>query len=103
MRINLLLSSLWLFFVFLFSVPVFSQAPDAFNYQAVLRDAEGELLRSEQVHLKISILSGGHGEVVDYVETHAVRTTDFGQVDLKIGMGLPIKGVFSGMDWGNGN
>ena len=103
MDIRLPLPSLWFFLVFLFSFPVFSQAPDAFNYQAVLRDAEGELLRSELVHLKVSVLSGGHGEVLDYAETHIIRTSDFGQVDLKIGMGLATKGVFSVMDWSIGS
>ena len=103
MRIKLPLSSLWFLLVFLFSVTVFAQTPDAFNYQAVLRDAEGELLRSEQVHLKVSVLSGSHGETLDYVEKHIVKTSDYGQVDLKIGMGLPSKGVFSAMDWSSGN
>ena len=98
-----LLTPLWFFLFFLISPQVFSQAPDVFNYQAVLRDAQGELLRSERVHLKVSILGGENGETLDYMETHVVRTSDHGQVGLRIGEGAPSKGVFGDMDWSKGD
>ena len=34
----LLLTSLWLFFIFFLSAPVYSQSPEAVNYQAVFRE-----------------------------------------------------------------
>jgi len=58
MRINLPLSSLWFFFLFLFSVPVFSQAPEAINYQAVLRDQNGDTLSNTGVYFHIYIYNG---------------------------------------------
>ena len=68
----LLLSFLWCLFVLFSSLDTYAQAPEAFNYQAVLRDSKGVLLSSELVNLKVSILSGGHGEILDYIETHIV-------------------------------
>ena len=59
-----------------------AQPPDAFNYQAVLRDADGNIRANETVGLIINI---NHEENTFFTEAHNVTTNDFGLVNLVIG------------------
>jgi len=43
-------------FLFLFLTTVYSQAPEAFNYQAVLRNSGGQVMSSQSIDLKVQIL-----------------------------------------------
>ncbi len=84
-----------------FAKVAFTQTQDAFNYQAVIRDESGELVKNKAVSFKISILSESvDGEEV-YSETHHVFSDSFGGVVLQIGAGAPINGTFSEINWGN--
>ncbi|MEE4196615.1 MAG: hypothetical protein V2I54_03135, partial [Bacteroidales bacterium] len=59
---------------------LFAQAPGAFKYQAVLRNADGELIAGQDVSLRISVLHlSPSGETV-YSEEHAAATNDYGIV-----------------------
>ncbi len=78
------------------SIGVLAQAPQSFNYQAVLRNDAGEPIASQDVTVKIDILKGSlEGEEV-FTETHNPETNDFGLVTLKIGSKESIDIV----DWG---
>jgi hypothetical protein len=79
-----------------------AQAPQKVNYQSVIRNASGELIKSANVSIRISILqdSVDGGEV--YVEKHLVPTNNNGLATLSIGSGTPVTGTFSGINWGNG-
>jgi uncharacterized protein (TIGR02145 family) len=71
-----------------------AQAPSAFNYQAVLRNSEGQVISNQATSIRISILSGiADGDIV-YQETHSPTTNDFGLVVLEIGKGTVVSGVF---------
>jgi len=85
----------------LFSGPLTAQSPEKFNYQAVARDASGNLLANQNVSFRISILQGSESGTAVYVETHAKTTNDFGQVTLNIGGGTPVSGTFSTISWGS--
>jgi hypothetical protein len=87
--------------VFLFvSQLCIGQTPQAFKYQAVIRDEAGMVIANQLVSLRISILKGEtNGETV-YMETHGVTTNALGLVNLEIGRGLVIQGVFSQISWG---
>ncbi len=79
-------------------IHLFGQAPDYFNYQAVLRNIDGTLKSSEEVTLGIELLQGsGEGSSV-YSEVHNVQTDERGMVMLKIGDGT----FFNEIDWENG-
>jgi hypothetical protein len=69
----------------------FAQSPEAFNYQAVIRDAGGSIIKNQSVSLKMSILKGSTTGYTVYAEIHQPTTNDFGLVNLKIGMGTIIK------------
>lgn len=76
-----------------------AQVPDAFNYQAVVRNSSGEVIANQNVSFRISILQGSESGAVLYSETHTVSTNAFGLVNLKIGDGTVVSGVFSPGGW----
>ena len=89
-----------LFVVFVTYISLFAQVPEAFNYQAVVRNSSGEIIPNTNVVFRISILQGSETGTAVYVETHSVFTNNFGLVNLKIGMGSVQEGVFMPGDWG---
>jgi len=79
---------------------VFSQVPNAFNYQAVVRSSTGQLLANQAVSFRVSLLKNSETGTVVYSETHALTTNEFGLVSFKIGEGTILSGSFSPVDWG---
>ena len=81
-------------------VTTFTQPPQAFKYQAVVRDATGEILSNETIDIQISILDGWAAGPVIYQETHSVTTNQFGLINLFIGWGTPGNGYdFQSIEW----
>ena len=85
--------------LFLMPQGLFSQAPQAFNYQAIARDTSGKVLVDKAISVQIEILDQSG---VIYVEDHNVITNQFGLINLKVGMGTPVQNTFSSIDWSNG-
>jgi len=81
---------------------VFSQSPDAFKYQASLKDDSGKPLTNQPVTLIISILQGSPSGTVVYMETHNTTTDQSGNINLEIGNGNPT-GNFSTLEWSTGS
>ncbi len=79
---------------------VFSQVPNAFNYQAVVRNSAGEIMANKTVSFRISLLKNSETGTVVYSETHSLSTNEFGLVNFKIGKGTKLSGNFSPADWG---
>lgn len=77
-----------------------SQVPEAFNYQAVVRNASGEIISNTDVSLRISILQESESGSVVYSEVHKTTTNNFGLVNLVIGKGEVLTGIFSPGGWG---
>lgn len=78
-------------FLFVFSISlIFSQAPAGFNYQAVLRDAAGQVLTLTDITLEVNIRQGSTDGTVVFSETHQVQTSEFGLVSLHIGSVNPL-------------
>jgi len=78
---------------------LFSQAPQGFNYQAIVRDDAGTVVSNQIVGIKISILQESVSGTVIYSETHAPTTNAFGLVTMEIGGGT-TSDDFSAIDWG---
>jgi len=76
-----------------------AQTPQGINYQAVVRQANGDVVNNQTVSLRISILAALPPAV--YVETHAPTTNSFGLVNVVIGNGAATQGAFSTINWGN--
>nr|NQU91760.1 hypothetical protein [Bacteroidota bacterium] len=83
------------------AVIMFAQPPQAFKYQAVVRDAAGEILQDQNIDIRISIHDVTVGGTIIYQETFSDTTNNFGLVNLEIGTGTPTIGTFSGIDWRN--
>ena len=77
-----------------------AQVPEAFNYQAVVRNNAGEIIVDQSVSFRISILQGSESGTEVYAETHTVSTNSFGLASLKIGDGTVVSGSFSPTGWG---
>ena len=92
-KIQLLILAMFL------SLAAFTQAPDAINYQMVVRDLDGEILADTELSIKFTILQATlDGEVV-YREIHDVLSNQLGMVNLAIGQGVPESGEFSEIRW----
>jgi len=99
LRFRLALVCLSLFSL-VFSNNAWSQAPEKFNYQAVVRNASGEIIASSSVSMRIAILSGSSTGTEVFAEEHALTTNDFGLVNFQIGGGSNQTGSIASIDWG---
>jgi len=89
--------------ILLCSIAALSQSPQSFSYQAVVRDATGNIIASSPVSLRISLLSGSPQGQSIYTETHFTTTNQFGLVAVSIGQGTTTYGVFDTIAWNVGN
>lgn len=79
-----------------------AQTPEAFNYQAVIRDANGSIMTNQLVSLRFTIRSGSSSSNVQYQEEKTLNTNDFGLVSHSIGKGSAITGSFGAITWDSG-
>lgn len=86
-----------LMFLFTSFAFIYAQAPQMFNYQAVVRDAGGNVIANTPVDINILIRDGSPVGAVVFDETHFPTTNDFGLVNLQIGSIETVQ--FSGIDW----
>lgn len=89
---------LLLFMLFLTSTK--AQTPQKFNYQAIIKDANGQILANHALGLQFSILSGSETGAVVYSENQQVTTLANGLVTLAIGDGTIVSGQLNDIDWG---
>lgn len=86
-----------LFILAICTLGAFAQVPQAFKYQAVIRDASDNLIANQSVDIRITIANSVPTDV--YSETHTVTTSLFGLVSLNVGEGTPVTGTFNTIDW----
>ena len=84
------------------AVSLFAQAPQKFSYQAVVRNANNQLVTSQAVGVRVSILQGGVSGTVVYMETQTAVTNTNGLITLQIGGGNVLSGNFATIDWSDG-
>ena len=84
---------------------VYAQAPQGFNYQATVRNQEGQLITNQNVYFKFNLMQGSPTSVPVFTETHYVPTDDKGTVNLIIGQGTADTGTanFNEINWSMGN
>ena len=83
------------------SITISQQVPQLINYQTVVRNSTGAVVKDQNVSLKFSILKNTINGTEVYSEKHAVTTNQFGIVNLKIGGGTVLSGIFANINWGN--
>jgi len=77
-----------------------AQIPQAINYQAVARNASGNVIPNQLVALRLSVLDGSAGPVL-YSERDTAITNQFGLFTVKLGLGQVVSGNFSSIPWGS--
>ena len=80
-----------------------AQAPEKMSYQAVVRNATGQLVQNQNVGIKASVLQNSATGTVVYSESLTGTTNANGLVSLAIGSGTVLSGTFSSIDWSTGN
>jgi hypothetical protein len=80
-----------------------AQAPQGFNYQAVVRDNNGNPLVNQQVEMRFTIHDGGPNGPADFVQGDTITTNAFGIITVVIGGGAIIQGNFANIPWATGN
>ena len=78
---------------------VYAQTPQGINYQAVARNAAGNILGNTNICVQSTITNGNGGAVL-YQETFNVTTNQFGLFTLNIGNGTVVSGTFATINWG---
>lgn len=87
---------------FCISIPAFSQAPELISYQAVVRNANNNLVTNSNIGMQISILQGSSSGSAVYIETQVPISNANGLVSIRIGAGTVVAGSFSSIDWSDG-
>ena len=88
---------IFLLISFFISLNMFAIDPQkGFNYQAVLRDASGMVIKEQSVTLQVTIMSDNQ---VAYKETHQLTTSATGYINMVIGNGSRVFGTFEKIDW----
>ncbi len=85
----------------LMGIFIYSQAPQKFTYQSIVRSADGSVLRSSDIGLQISILKNSAIGQSVYSETHSARSNANGLVTVVIGDGVSGDNI-SDIDWSTG-
>lgn len=88
--------------VLLINTITFGQVPQKMSYQAVIRDASGNLVVSTSIGMQIIIINEDVPSPV-YAETHTATTNANGLVTVPLGSGTATFGTFSSIDWSSGN
>jgi hypothetical protein len=89
-------------FAFLLSLTIFAQAPQGFNYQAIVRNSNGAIQANQNTSFRISLRQGiATGNLV-YKETHSATTNQFGLAAFEIGGGTIVTGNFNLVNWALG-
>ena len=77
-------------------------ASDRISYQAVVRNAAGELVRNQSVGVRTVLVRDSIGGSTVYSETHALTTNANGLISFEFGGGLVATGTMLGLDWSDG-
>ncbi len=81
-----------------------AQVPQAMNYQAILRDAQGNILPNTSACLRFTINDSVNPGTPVYQEVHTtIITNQFGLFTTQIGLGTVTLGTFANIAWATGN
>ena len=90
----------FLFLLAMFSCAiVFAQVPQAVPYQAVARNAAGNLIANQPISVRLSILDGSSIGPMVFREKHTVTTNQFGLFTVNLGQGSLPDGTFTTINW----
>ena len=97
-----------LFILLYFPMIGFTQSvPQGINYQAVARDANGDVLMNQALTIQFSVISDIATSAISWQETHQDTTNAYGLFTAIIGQGISTavgsSATFDIIDWGASN
>lgn len=99
-KLRLILS---LVIVFITAQLTAQELPQAINFQAIARDANGQALANTNIMIQLSVIDGTAEGPVVYREIRALQTNAYGGFNFQVGREPNIAdGNFSEIDWANG-
>ena len=87
---------------FIVAGALWAQVPQGISHQAVMRNAQGELLADQSIGIQVSILQGTMQGLAVYVERHEPVSNANGLITYVIGQGDVLEGSFAGINWADG-
>ncbi len=87
-----------LILILLIPIIGFSQTPQGFNYQSVVRDALGDILPSTTIGVQFELHQATATGTIVYTETHTLTTNAYGVMSTVVGQGT-ASDDFSVIDW----
>jgi hypothetical protein len=73
--------------------------PQSFSFKATITGASGQTVINKMINLRITILQDDVNGTPVYSEFFTPTTNHYSQVDLEIGRGNVLSGIFSSIDW----
>ena len=83
---------------------IMAQVPQAINFQAIARDASGNVMANTHIQIRLTVIDSATGGNNVYQEVRALQTDAYGSFSFQIGVnpeGFTI-GVFENIDWATG-
>ena len=83
---------------------VFSQVPQAINFQAIARDGFGNPMINTNIQIRLSVIDSTLGGSIVYQELRALQTNAYGSFSFQIGVAPAFTtiGTFQGINWVTG-
>lgn len=81
----------------------FAQAPEKMSYQAIVRNAGGQVLANQSVGVRVSVLQGSPAGTVVYSERLTGSTNANGLITMELGTGTVLSGTFNTINWPSGS
>lgn len=75
---------------------------EAFNYQGIAVDANGDVVSDGLIGLQFSIIEADPNNAPQYVDSHTTTTTSIGHFTVDVGTGSVITGDFGLINWSSG-
>lgn len=76
-----------------------AQAPQQFSFQGVAKKADGKVVSSAVISIRLTIHSEAIGGTTVYQETHSTQTNPGGIFNIQIGGGNVVSGTFAAIPW----
>lgn len=86
----------------LFAADIMAQVPQGFNFQAVARDSNGEVIANTELAVRITVLQGSETGTAVYSEVQSPGTSVAGSFQIIIGEGTS-EDDFGAIDWSADN
>ncbi len=91
--------------VLLVAISGYSQSPGFFNYQGVARNSVGNVLKNQNIGIRLTVRDGSSGGTVVYQESRTAVTNPFGLFNVQVGSAgaTNVTGTILGVNWSVGS